>query len=317
MQLQKLDENASVTTAQLRMSCHETLIYTRPEGERRPYLTNRNTEVVNQYMAQCLQPLVDYYQDGRPDLLPITVLAVAAQPVHNAQRETSMVVESHPRYNTPETCALRRGLCRLRFLPMSKSSLAVASPLRPSTLPADRGSGIRHVSALAPTLRWHPDGLKAVSRPYNILELPEFTKTACRLWARCPATRTYHDTTRNRLLHHGPALPAEIWSDSTQHCMPLSPPPQSCRPPSGSNSDCDHRVRSPTASEDPRAYLDHITDASVLPGVGLYDYWASEARDDDTTAIPTLRAYGERIRGQSRTYDQINIPRTELKAATS
>jgi hypothetical protein len=54
-------------------------------------------------MTQCLQPLVDYYQDGRPDLLPIMVLAVAAQPVRNAQRETSMIVESHPRY----TCDLR------------------------------------------------------------------------------------------------------------------------------------------------------------------------------------------------------------------
>lgn len=113
MQLQKLDENAS-STGQT------------PQ-------TNRNTEVVNQYMAQCLRPLVDYYQDGRPDLLPIMVLAVAAQPVHNAQRETSVIVESHPRY----TCDLRAAARRVS----SSAVLAnVDSPLRPSTLPADRGS---------------------------------------------------------------------------------------------------------------------------------------------------------------------------------
>jgi hypothetical protein len=40
-------------------------------------------------------------------------------------------------------------------------------------------------------------------------------------------------------------------------------------------------VRSPTASEHARAYLDQFPDPSILPAVGLHDYWASEARDDD------------------------------------
>ncbi|GES57645.1 hypothetical protein ATEIFO6365_0001093400 [Aspergillus terreus] len=57
---------------------------------------------------------------------------------------------------------------------------------------------------------------------------------------------------------------------------------------SGSNSDFHHRVRSPTASEHGRAYLEQIPDPSVLPAVGLRGYCAS---DDNYGSYDTYSNY--------------------------
>lgn len=51
-------------------------------------------------------------------------------------------------------------------------------------------------------------------------------------------------------------------------------------------------MRSPTASEHARAYLDQIFDPIVLPAVGLHDHWASEARDDDNYGYSDTYATG-------------------------